>query len=64
MKISIINFEFRYTGYGHYKVTYTSPVTNKKWTTTTADMSLIDSTKNSDNPTQNNLKTLKKLCKK
>lgn len=32
-KISITDFEFKVTGYGHYNVTYTSPVTGKQWTT-------------------------------
>jgi hypothetical protein len=48
--ISISDFDFRLAGYGHYKVTYTSPVTGKSWTATTNDMPLIDATKNSDEP--------------
>ena len=38
-KISITDFEFKVTGYGHYNVTYTSPVTGKQWTTGIDDMS-------------------------
>lgn len=63
MKTSINDFRFETSGYGHYRVTYTSPVTGKSWTTTTNDTSLIDSTKNEDYPTQSNLNRLKRLCK-
>ena len=31
-KISLSDFSFSFSGYGHYRVTYTSPVTHKKWT--------------------------------
>lgn len=64
MKTSqITDFRFKKTGYGCYNVTYISPVTGKKSDCTTTDMRLIDATKNSDNPKQNDLETLKKLCK-
>ena len=62
-QISISDFSFSFAGYGHYKVTYTSPVTGKKWTTTTHDMPLIDVTKNSDNPKKVDLNSLKNACK-
>lgn len=57
------DFEFKFTGYGHYKVTYTSPKTGKKWSKTTTDMELIDATKNSDAPKKKDLLTLKRMCK-
>lgn len=44
--ISINDFDFEWCGYGHYKVTYTSPKTWKKWTRVINNMRLIDSTKN------------------
>jgi len=44
-KIQITDFSFMPNGYGHYKVTYTSPVTLKKWTITTANMPLVDANK-------------------
>ena len=44
--ISINDFEFEWCGYGHYKVTYTSPNTWKKWARVTNDMRLINNTKN------------------
>lgn len=47
-KISIEDFDFRFIGYGHYKVKYTSPNTGKFWVTTTNDMTLIDATKNAE----------------
>jgi hypothetical protein len=62
-KISISDFDFTFSGYGHYRVTYTSPVTGKSWTTVTNDMPLIDSTKNSDEPKKNDLETLKRIAK-
>ena len=62
-KISITDFTFQFAGYGHYKVTYTSPVTYKKFTTTTSNMPLIDATKNSDSPKVCDLNQLKRICK-
>jgi len=61
--ISISDFSFQLAGYGHYKVTYTSPVTGKKWTKTTNDMPLIDDTKNADEPKIKDLNILKSVCK-
>lgn len=62
-RISILDFKFMIAGYGHYRVTYTSPVTGKQWSTTVNDMPLIDATKNCDNPKQKDLESLKWLCK-
>jgi hypothetical protein len=61
--IKLSDFDFKFSGYGHYDVTYTSPVTGKKWTTRTDKMPLIDSTKNADSPKIKDLNTLKNLCK-
>ena len=41
-KTTISDFRFEFAGYGHYKVTYTSPVTGKQWTAKTNDMPLIE----------------------
>ena len=49
-KISINDFHFRFSGYGHYQVTYTSPKTGKRWVYTTNNMPLIDRTKNTEQP--------------
>lgn len=62
-KISITDFSFRIAGHGHYKVTYTSPTTNRQWTTTTDDMTLIDATKNAVSPKRKDLEALKYICK-
>ena len=62
-KTSIYDFSFMRSGYGHYKVTYTSPVTGKQWTAITNDMPLIDATKNADEPKRRDLETLKRVCK-
>jgi len=52
-----------FSGYGHYKVTYTSPKTGKQFTTTTDNMPLVDATKNSENPKVKDLVHLKNICK-
>lgn len=61
--ISIYDFIFTPTGYGHYKVTYMSPITGKSWRTTTNNMPLIDKTKNLEIPKIKDLNRLKYLCK-
>ena len=62
-KIIITDFYFKFAGYGHYQVTYTSPVTGRKWTTTTNDMPLIDATRNTEEPLKKDLEILKRKCK-
>lgn len=62
--ISISDFTFFLAGYGHYRVTYRSPVTGKTWTNTTSEMWLIDETKNAEAPTKVALNRLKRMCKK
>lgn len=62
-KISISDFSFRLSGYGRYKVAYTSPVTGKQWYTIIDDMTIIDATKNNDSPLRKDLERLKYLCK-
>ena len=61
--ISISDFYFSPSGYGHYEVTYTSPVTFKEFTAITNNMPLIDCTKNSDSPKIKDLEQLKRVCK-
>jgi predicted Rdx family selenoprotein len=63
MTTSINHFSFEFMGYGHYKVTYTSPATGNEWSKTINDMSIIDKTKNADYPTVASLNQLKKLVK-
>ena len=62
-KISISDFSFKFSGYGHYTVIYTSPNTGKQWAHLTTDMPLIDATKNADNPRRCDLEELKRMCK-
>ena len=61
--ISKSDFNFQFSAYGHYKVTYTSPATCKKWQAITADMPLIDATKNAYEPKKKDLAQLKRICK-
>jgi hypothetical protein len=61
--ISISDFHFEFSGYGHYKVTYVSPVTFKEFKTTINYMPLIDATKNCESPKIKDLNHLKQLCK-
>ena len=63
MKTSIRDFDFTFAGYGHYKVTYTSPKTGKQWSRTITDMQLIDATRGTFSPKQKDLDSLKRVCK-
>lgn len=63
MKTTLRDFDFTFAGYGHYKVTYTSPATGKQWSATISDMELVDATKNSDDPKRKDLEMLKFICK-
>lgn len=62
-RIDKYDFRFELCGFGHYYVTYTSPVTGKKWSRTINDMPLIDVTKNCEEPKQKDLNFLKKKVK-
>jgi hypothetical protein len=62
-RISIYDFSFRLIGHGAYRVCFESPVTSKCWYATVTDMTLIDATKNSDNPKVKDLIALKRACK-
>lgn len=63
MKIQLSDFKFIMAGYGHYLVTYKSPITGKTWTGRTNNMPLIDATKNAEQPKQKDLMILKRMCK-
>lgn len=63
-KSEITDFSFKFVGYGHYKVTYTSPKTGKQWSKIIDDMSIIDATKNEESPKQKDLERLKQLVKR
>lgn len=57
------DFSFYPAGYGHYKVTYTSPVTFKEWSKIISNMPLIDATKNAETPRRKDLEELKRIVK-
>jgi len=61
--MKITDFKFKFNGYGHYDVTYTSPKTKKQYHTITNNMPLIDATKNSESPKLRDLNELKYICK-
>ena len=62
-QISLSHFDFQFAGHGHFKVTYTSPVTGKSWTKVIDDMTTIDETKNAESPTKKSLNHLKSIVK-
>lgn len=62
-KISIYDFSFYLIGHGVYRVCFESPITRKRWHAVITDMSIIDATKNSDNPKVKDLIALKRACK-
>lgn len=62
-KLSISDFKFDFAGYGHWRVSYTSP-TGGVHIRTTDNMKLIDATKNEEDPSQDDLKKLRDLCVK
>lgn len=62
-KINKYDFQFVFSGYGHYKVTYTSPITGKSWTRTINDMMIVDAVKNTECPKVKDMERLKKIVK-
>lgn len=44
-------FDFRFAGFGQYVVTYITPICGDFWRARITDMSLIDETRNADEPT-------------
>ena len=64
MKTKLSDFTFRFRGYGHYEVMYTSPVTDRRWYRMITDMTIIDATKNADDyPKRKDLELLKRIVK-
>lgn len=61
--LTLRDFTFDYSRPGHYYVTYTSPLTGKKWKRLVTDMTLIDATKNADKPKKKDLTFLKRYVK-
>ena len=63
-RTELSEFTFKFSGYGHYKITHKSPKTGKESVCVTSNMTLIDATKNSENPKQKDLNQLKRICKR
>lgn len=63
MKTELKDFSKKISSYGHYKVTYTSPKTGKKWSRTINNSSLLDSVFETENPKRKDLNQLKRLVK-
>ena len=57
------DFSFMPVGYGRCKITYTSPVTFKKWTTVLCDMPLIDAVYHEEYPLRKHMETLRRMVK-
>ena len=55
-------FTFNFVGHGHYKVTYTTE-RGDYWKATINDMTLIDDTKNSEEPKKKNINALRDRVK-
>lgn len=63
MKALYICFSFRFAGFGQYVVTYTTPTRGDYWRACVTDMSLIDDTKNAEEPTGAALRRLRDAVK-
>lgn len=61
-KTQLSDFNFIQSGYGHYKVLYKS-CNGKQWIAIVSDMTIIDATKNADEPKRKDLERLKQICK-
>lgn len=62
--ISISDFSFMFSGYGHYLVYYKSPTTGKFWSKRINNMPLIDATKGAEQPKIKDLIRLKRIAKR
>jgi hypothetical protein len=66
MKIEIGEFNFRFVGHGHYRISFNSPITGKEWSKVTTDMEIVDEFKGTEtnDHTQVRLKWLKSYIKR
>ena len=62
--LKLSDFTFKFAGYGLYLVTFQSPQSGKSWKCMTSDMTIIDATKNADEPLKKDLEILKRLVKR
>lgn len=58
------SFHFTFSGYGQYEVIYTTPSRGDYWRAHITDMSLIDDTKNADEPTATAFRRLRDVVKR
>lgn len=63
-EISKKDFTFTLVGHGCYKVAYKSPKTGRVWETCIDDMTIIDKTKNEEEPKKKYLNQLKSQVKR
>ena len=61
--MDLTGFQFSFQSSGHYMVYYTSPVTGKMWRRLVTDMTMIDSTKNTEYPKRKDIEHLKRYVK-
>lgn len=64
MKTEKTDFKFKFAGYGHYLVTYTSPITQKQWSAVLNNMPLVNSVLHKEEPKRKDLESLKKTIKR
>lgn len=63
MKTELKDFSKKISSYGHYKVTYTSPITGKQWSRIINNSTLLDSVFETESPKRKDLEQLKRLVK-
>lgn len=56
--MNISNFDFKFSGHGHYKVTYTSNGGKIQINAIIDEMQIIDNTKNAESPKGSDIKEL------
>jgi len=61
--IQLPEFTFVFAGHGLYKVLYTDP-RGTVWIAYVNDMTIIDATKNADEPKQKDLHQLLRICRR
>ncbi len=65
MKIDgLRRFDFKFVGYGHYRVRYTTPTRGDYWIAIIDNMELIDNTKNAEDVKAKDLDRLRDVVKR
>ena len=55
-------FSFNFSGYGHYRVVYTTPSMRYMYIATISDMTVIDATKNAECAKLDDILNLRRIC--